>query len=270
MTYASYERCYKCSGRAQPGTVALLKYLLLKFPYTKSLGIYNCRPISGTSVLSNHSCGLAIDLGIPMAGSAARTDLGDPIVVFLDSVSSTIGLTEQIYNRVRYTASYPRGKYYGGVSPHRDHNHMSISKVKGLSLTFDQIVAVAGQPIPEGDDEMTLKRGDKGVAVARFQKAMMAEKAGALPNFGADADFGGETEAAVKDFQARTDLAQTGQVDCVTGALLLESLDSGGTVDAYTKAQSNNRYAPKAHTHPDHAPQAHAHTATTTSSTVVK
>lgn len=154
MSYATYESCTKCAGQAQPGAVALLKYLLLKYPYTKSLGIYNCRTIGGTSTLSNHACGCAIDLGVPMTSSGGpRADLVDPIVRFLGSISSTIGLTEQIYNRVRYSQAYPNGRYYGGASPHYDHIHMSIAKAKGLSLTFDQIVAVAGQPT-QGDNDM--------------------------------------------------------------------------------------------------------------------
>lgn len=157
MSYSSYESCPKCAGKAAPGAVALLKVLITKYPYTRSMGIYNCRYIAGTRTLSNHSCGCAIDLGIPVqSGGRARTDLGNPIVQFLDSISTEIGLTEQIYNRVRYDRKSPRGRYYGGAHPHYDHIHLSITKAKGQSLTASYLAGIAGLSTPStgGDDIM--------------------------------------------------------------------------------------------------------------------
>lgn len=155
MTYASYERCYSCSGKAQPGTVALLKYLLLKFPYARSMGIYNCRNVAGTSTKSIHSCGRALDLGIPtLSNGRANTTLGHPVVRFLDEYSTQLGIHGQIYDRVRYDRSNPRGRYYGGAHPHYDHNHIEQTLAKATTLTYADIVEMAGDPVAGGGEEM--------------------------------------------------------------------------------------------------------------------
>ena len=65
-----------------------------------------------------------------------------------------------------------------------------------------------------------LKRGAKGVSVTRYQKRLKDWNAKALPRFGADGDFGGETETWVKTFQAAQDLAATGTIDGLTGDVL--------------------------------------------------
>ncbi len=74
--------------------------------------------------------------------------------------------------------------------------------------------------LPGEDDEMSLKRGDEGAAVASYQEALIKWDENALPGFGADGDFGGETEEWVKKFQAAYDLPETGVIDGVTAGLL--------------------------------------------------
>ena len=74
--------------------------------------------------------------------------------------------------------------------------------------------------VPEGDPEMTLKRGDKGNAVRYYQEAILGWDPDALPGFGADGDFGGETETDVIRYQAAADLPETGQIDGITADLL--------------------------------------------------
>jgi hypothetical protein len=114
-----------------------------------------------------------------------------------------------------------------------------------------------------GDDEVTLKKGHQpspSAAVKKHQDAILAWNSAALPQFGADGDFGGETEVWVKNYQKAAQMDQTGQIDGVTSALLLAYLDTGVPINAYTKAQSDAKYAKTAH----------GHAATTTSTTVVK
>lgn len=87
-----------------------------------------------------------------------------------------------------------------------------------------------------GDDEMALKIGDQGNAVAKFQKAL---KAANRTITSIDGVFGPETEAAVKSYQHAANIAETGMIDGVTGALLMEYVrdvvdpdpSSGTTVD---------------------------------------
>ena len=74
-------------------------------------------------------------------------------------------------------------------------------------------------PPPSTEDEMALRRNDTGEAVGYFQRALIAyDGPGILPDFGADEDFGAETEAAVKKFQTNAmGLEQT--ADGVTGII---------------------------------------------------
>ena len=64
-----------------------------------------------------------------------------------------------------------------------------------------------------------LKRGSKGVGVKAMQTALLS-LGYSLPRFGADGDFGAETEAAVKAFQTAHGLPATGAWDAVSQAKL--------------------------------------------------
>lgn len=107
-------------------------------------------------------------------------------------------------------------------------------------------------PTPGDEDEMALKRGDKGNAVGVFQKAILkwaGSRDGTLPGttttwdkareYGADEDFGPTTEGMVKAYQSAADLPMTGVIDGVTSALLTRYVVSGGSGGASTT-----------HTHP--------------------
>lgn len=61
-----------------------------------------------------------------------------------------------------------------------------------------------------------LSRGDHGTAVTAMQRALLAWDATCLPKYGADGDFGCETEAALKAFQASEGLPVTGVYDEAT------------------------------------------------------
>ena len=71
------------------------------------------------------------------------------------------------------------------------------------------------EPVAEG-----LRRGDKGDAVKAMQLLLLKWDYACLPKFGADGDFGSETEQAVKDFQAMSKLPVTGIYDAATEAAL--------------------------------------------------
>ena len=74
----------------------------------------------------------------------------------------------------------------------------------------------------EEEEEMVLRNGVRGEAVRRFQTALKGWNSSSLPRFGADGDFGDETEIWVGNFQSSQDLTVTGAIDGVTGSLLLE------------------------------------------------
>lgn len=67
----------------------------------------------------------------------------------------------------------------------------------------------------------TLRRGDKGEAVKDLQKKLLA-LGYALPKYGADGDYGAETEKAVKAYQTASGLTADGIVGKKTWAALEE------------------------------------------------
>ena len=68
----------------------------------------------------------------------------------------------------------------------------------------------------------TLRRGDKGENVKKMQKLLL-ERGYKLPKYGADGDFGSETEAAVKAFQKDWGLKTDGIVGELTWQMLQSS-----------------------------------------------
>lgn len=185
-----------CSGGPQLGTVDLLKYLMLKFPGTTSMGIYNCRESSGGGGFSVHSDGRAIDLRIPLVFGQANTALGDPIVVFLDEFAYEFGIHGQIWNEVRYDFTTPRGREYTGPHPHHDHNHIEQRTTHATTLRFKDYVEIAGTPI--GGEMIPYlaycEIGDKGIHVGALQIMLSVMKfyTGTIDN-----DYGPATSAAV-------------------------------------------------------------------------
>ena len=72
-------------------------------------------------------------------------------------------------------------------------------------------------PVAQG-----LSRGDHGSAVTAMQKALLAWDQKCLPKWGADGDFGSETEAALKAFQEVAGLPVTGVYDETTRKALTD------------------------------------------------
>lgn len=80
---------------------------------------------------------------------------------------------------------------------------------------------ISYDPAPEPKPEpQGLSRGDYGTAVRAMQEALLKWDSKCLPKYGADGDFGAETEKAVKAFQAAAGLPVTGVYDDATRAAL--------------------------------------------------
>ena len=83
-----------------------------------------------------------------------------------------------------------------------------------------------GQVIPEVPSdkikrkEHLLSKGDNGLNVLFLQELLLKWDAGCLPKFGADSDFGGETEEAIKAFQSDNKLNPSGSIDFMTAVAL--------------------------------------------------
>lgn len=79
-------------------------------------------------------------------------------------------------------------------------------------------------PVPDVEG---LRYGDEGEDVRAMQRALLAWDATCLPRYGADGDFGSETQKAVEDFQQDAGLTITGVYDAATRRALAEH-NSGG------------------------------------------
>ena len=71
--------------------------------------------------------------------------------------------------------------------------------------------AAIGDTVAEG-----LRKGDEGSAVRKMQEALLLWDAKCLPEYGADGDFGSETEKALKAYQKEAGLPVTGIYDEAT------------------------------------------------------
>ena len=160
---------------------------------------WGIRKIRGsTSTWSNHSWGLAVDLNAPRwpLGSNARPP------------------NAAVFKQVADRLMFRWGAYYDG---RRDPMHLEFM---GTPADARRLVA---QLTPPAQEDQMLTHGDDGAAVRTIQQALLGWNAESLPRFGADADYGAETETAVKAFQAAHDLQPTGTVDGLTAALILDA-----------------------------------------------
>jgi len=83
------------------------------------------------------------------------------------------------------------------------------------------VIVLSNGARAEHAGQTVLRRGDRGAAVLALQKQLLALGCG-LPKYGADGDFGSETEAALKKLQAKLGL----EPDGVFGEATRSALDA--------------------------------------------
>jgi hypothetical protein len=149
VTFAPYTAVYGC-GDDGDGAKHMLYWLDRESPWAKvgfNLGVCACRG-TGTGATSQHARCRAWDLGLPMVNGRANP-IGHDIVRALIPKAGQLGLTELIWDRLRYSAAHPNGKAYTGVSPHYDHIHGAHSLNATRLLNVPTIRAVmAGVAVP--------------------------------------------------------------------------------------------------------------------------
>lgn len=203
--------------------------IMLAYNYkvpTSYTGSYKCRNITGGTSISRHSWPLAIDINAATNGYRRTPSLRKiRWGVDTDMPAAMIRELEKI------TAAGIRAFTWGGrwrTVKDAMHFQARVSKNEISSgVVAPRGFYDGGGSLPIGD-EMSLENGDKGSAVGRYQEGLIAWNADALPEFGADKDFGDETEEWVKLYQRAADLDQTGVIDGVTSALILSYLAGGG------------------------------------------
>jgi hypothetical protein len=202
VNWAFWQAAERCSGRAAPGAVALLRWLEGRWPQGWSGGIYNCRPVRGRQSMSVHAEGRAVDFMLPGRSNPAGID----IVRALGADGDRNGIQTVIWDRRIWSRRSPNGRAYTGVNPHTDHLHIELNRSAASSLTVERLGG-----IPTGTPRPTVRRGDRGAHVANVQR---------LLGLATDGIFGPKTEQAVRAFQQQRRLKVDGVVGPQTWAAL--------------------------------------------------
>ena len=123
-----------------------------------------------------------------------------------------VGIVYKVSGRTVYTiegnTSGASNLITNGGGVRKKSYSMSSSYIDGYgSVDY----AAIGETVVEG-----LHRGDEGSAIKKMQEALLLWKPDCLPEWGADGDFGSETEKAVKAYQKEAGLPVTGIYDEAT------------------------------------------------------
>jgi hypothetical protein len=116
-----------CSGGFTAGAKDLKALLLKTFPSQVSeVQGYNCRQIRGSSGMSLHGTGRAIDVFIPTIGGKADNTKGDKVAAFLMRNAEKLGVQFFIWDRSKWKPGQ-EDEAYGGQADHFDHLHVEIT-----------------------------------------------------------------------------------------------------------------------------------------------
>lgn len=171
-----YGDCYqstgsKCSGRPQPGTVALSAAVRALYEGIGTLGIYNCRPSSGGGGLSTHGEGRGWDAACNANTPQGRV-LGDRLAADLVVAHRALGIQRIIWNRRQTDTRAGMGNWrpYSGASPHTDHLHIECcwSSARDNPLTVEYVKMVLGG----GENDMAQVPQAEWDEVVKLVKAM--------------------------------------------------------------------------------------------------
>ena len=111
-----------------------------------------------------------------------------------------------------------KGAKYTDSDKYLKRGDILVTRTQGHTV----VVLSNGSKAGKDDDPVTgeLRRGDSGEAVRTMQQLLLKWDYACLPKYGADGDFGSETEQAVEDFQEMSKLPVTGIYDAATEAAL--------------------------------------------------
>lgn len=167
---------------------------------------YAERSIRGSSQTSNHASGTATDHNAPKHPLAKKG-------TFTAAQRATLqAIAREVDNVVRF------GEFYSGRV---DGMHAEINApLASVERTAARLLAggapVTSSPTPAGGSTALLRRGSKGDAVKQVQQRLKVAYRAYAGHLAVDGDFGPATEAAVKEFQRRSNLAADGIVGPVT------------------------------------------------------
>lgn len=147
MPWATYEYARGCTGSARPGAVALMSWINKNYPKSKNWGIYSCRMIPGSSSMSLHGEGRALDVGFPVVDGKGNPD-GYKLFAHLKSHALELGIQGIIWDRKISTNRGDNRPYSGSTLTlaHVDHLHVELTNAASRNLTAAKIAQVMGSP----------------------------------------------------------------------------------------------------------------------------
>ena len=120
-----------------------MDWCLRYYPIARNGGIYNCRPVRGSSAVSIHSEGRALDVMFPVVGGKAHAE-GHDLFKTLAQNADKLGLQAIIWDRRIFSARTPSGRAYTGTNPHIDHLHIEMNRHFADTLTPARINSILG------------------------------------------------------------------------------------------------------------------------------
>ena len=137
-----------CEGvkwnHAQPGPIALWRVIRSNLPMTTNKGIYNYRSVAGTTRLSAHAFGRALDVGLSALKGDER-QIGDIVFETLVRCSKEMGLDHVIWNHQIWSASRGGPRRYTLANQHLDHLHIAFTPQGSQRTSFPRfLVGIAG------------------------------------------------------------------------------------------------------------------------------
>ena len=128
-----------------------------------------------------------------------------------------------------------KGSRYTDSDKYLKRGDILVTRTQGHTVVVLSNGSKAGDDGGTGNREQGtgMARGDEGPEVRAMQELLLKWNPDGLPEYGADGDFGEETERAVKAFQREMGLKETGVCDAITAQALKETgvCDSGQAPD---------------------------------------
>lgn len=185
LNFARYQSPTTPTNGPGTGARALMAYTLSRWPYARSMGIYNNRSVRGGSSLSHHAEGRALDIGIPQPGRGmADSEKGNRIVEALCRHGRRLGIDHAIWDRRIWSARSPAGRAYTGRNPHHDHIHLGLTRAAAGKLNLATLIDTLGRPDPpttEPDPDATHRVTASSLRV-RSMPSTSADIRGELPH----------------------------------------------------------------------------------------